>query len=740
MKNFSRFFPLVLFLVLTFIFFYPFFLQGKLPIPSDTIIGLYHPFRDLYSEKYPNGITYKNALITDPVRQQYPWKEYAITSLKKGVLPVWNPYEMAGKPQIANFQTGVFYPLNLLLFVSPFYFSWSFFIILQPLLASIFMYLFLRNLKIAKAPAVFGSISFSFSGFMISWMEWGVVGHTYIWMPLLLLAVDKGFLAQNIKWKAIFILALISSFFAGHLQTFFYSFFVVVIYFSLKVSLIKKRLKIVGSFIFDLLIFIAISSFQWYPTLHYILLSNRANDQSYSQPGWFIPYQNLIQLFAPDFFGNPATLNYYGVWNYGEFIGYIGILGLLFACYSILFRRDKKTFFFVLLLFGSILFATENFISKISYEIQIPFFSSAQPTRLIGIVAFSISILAALGFDYFIKTRKNIIIPIFFVLTVLASATILTRFPNFFPSVNDATVAFNNLKLPIVVFVLSSFFLLILSWRNEKNIKQLITILILFLSVFDLFRFGWKFTPFTPKEYLFPNTEIISFLEKNIGNGRIAVLDDRILPPNFQTAYKIPAITGYDPLYLTNYAELIASNERSDHSINPPFGYNRIITPRNYSSQIFDLLSVKYLLSFDYIEDSKLQLVLEEGTTKLYQNKSVFPAAFFVSQVMYEQEKESLAKKMYSNDLVESAFSTDLEIEGAYSIGSINRIYNSESTIVINTQNQSDGFLVLSQIYYPNSIVTIDGERVMSYEVNMALTGIKVPSGSHIIEHKRSLF
>ena len=79
---------LIVFIVI--IFFWQTFIKGLLPIPSDTIIGLYHPFRDLYAKDYPRGIPFKNFLITDPVRQQYVWKNLSIESLKKGEIPLWN--------------------------------------------------------------------------------------------------------------------------------------------------------------------------------------------------------------------------------------------------------------------------------------------------------------------------------------------------------------------------------------------------------------------------------------------------------------------------------------------------------------------------------------------------------------------------------------------------------------------------------------------------------------------------
>src|SRR3989344_2775167 len=123
--------PFAIIVLIPFIFFWQFLIKGLLPIPADTIIGLYHPFRDLYARDYPRGIPFKNFLITDPVRQQYPWRELAITTIKKAQLPLWNPYSMAGYPLLGNQQSAVLYPLNLLFLILPFSLSWGILIFLE---------------------------------------------------------------------------------------------------------------------------------------------------------------------------------------------------------------------------------------------------------------------------------------------------------------------------------------------------------------------------------------------------------------------------------------------------------------------------------------------------------------------------------------------------------------------------------------------------------------------------------
>ncbi|KKQ34132.1 MAG: hypothetical protein US51_C0052G0002 [Microgenomates group bacterium GW2011_GWA2_37_6] len=415
-----------IFLILAVAFFFSKTLSGMLPVPSDTIVGLYHPFRDLYAKDYSNGIPFKNFLITDPVRQIYPWKELSVELLSKFEIPTWNPYEMAGKPLLGNFQSSPFYPLNIILFINPFYLGWSIFIILQILLSTIFTYLFLKNLKLEKSASVLGAVAFSFSGFVVSWFEWGNVIHTVLWLPLILLSIDKVFefsreisnikdLISNIHikykklfvWFVVLLFSSVSSFLAGHLQTFFYLFIFSFAYLIFRWLEFGKRLNTLILFAICYLIFAIITSVQWIPTLQFINLSARGVDLSWQTPGWFIPWQHLIQFIFPDFFGNPTTLNYFGVWNYAEFVGYIGIIPILFAIYSLFLSKLKDKYFFLGGFIVAIILALPNPIAQIPFKLGIPLLSSSQPTRLISIASFSLAVLGAIGFDHFLKNKEK---------------------------------------------------------------------------------------------------------------------------------------------------------------------------------------------------------------------------------------------------------------------------------------------------------------------------------------------
>lgn len=750
----NKFLPGLLILATVTIFFWQFLLKGLVPIPADTIVGLYHPYLDYYSKEYQRGVPFKNFLITDPVRQQIPWKDLALNLEKKLQLPLWNPYSFSGTPLLANFQSGAFYPLNMIFLIFPFSLSWSLFILLQPLLACFFLFYFLRNLGISKMASYFGSIVFAFSGFAIAWLEWGNILHTALWLPLILLSIDKIFMDKDtkklLKWWIVLILSSIFSFFAGHLQIFAYVLIVSLAYFIFRWIENGRSSRIILLFIGYLFSIAVITLPQWVTTLQFINDSARAIDQvNWNIAGWFIPWQNLVQFLSPDFFGNPATLNYFGEFNYGEFVGYIGILPLIMALFS-LFKKDKAGMFFWALLFVAFIFAFPSIIAKIPYKFSIPFISTSQPTRLIFIIDFCLSVLAAIGVDYFIKTKekKKIIFVISFVFVLFLFLWLFTlAFGKNFITAENIIVSKRNLMLPTFLFLVTSTILIatlfVKKISENKKVIQLLFFLIFVITLLDLFRFGWKYTTFAESRFLFPDTKAIKFLQENLNNYRFMATSAEILPPNFSAYYKIQTLDGYDPLYLQRYAELMAALGRNEPNIEPPFGFNRIITPQNFKSPLIDLLGVKYILSLDEINEPYLEKVYQEGQTRIYNNPRVIDRAFFVGKTIVARDKNEAINLMFENypfkqrAVIEKAASN---LSRNWSVGEVSIDKYSENEVVLSSKNEGEGYLILTDSFYPTWKAEIDGVPTQIYLTDYNFRGIIVPKGNHKIIFKNNLF
>lgn len=745
-KNLFRLF-IIGFFVLNLLFYKDVILNSKLPIPSDTIVGLYHPYRDLLANEYPRGIPFKNFLITDPVRQTYIWKELAVEQISRFELPLWNPYEMTGKPLLGNFQSSPFYPLNIIFLIKPFYISWSIFIITQTVLAGIFMFIYLRSLRLSYIAAFLAALAWSFSGFSIAWLEWGTILATGMWLPLILFCIDKiiyfsksssYFNKSSFLWGLFFVFSVSSSFLAGNLQIFFYIASVSFLYLLSKLIRTDNKSKLVLRFGILTIVIGFITSIQLFQTMFFIINSARSLDRFYLDiDGWFYPLQNFIQFFAPDYFGNPATGNYWGVWNYGELTGYLGIFPLFFALTSVFVKR-KLVFFYGSLLFLSSLFMIKNIISELPFVFSIPFISSAQPTRLIFIVIFSLCVLSAFGCEYILKSKNiksKIVIAYALFIFVLGLVWLITSINYFSIDSVSRDTSIRNLILPTLLVIICGILVLGISIFNKIRIKQTIILVIIVIAVFDLFRFGYKFTPFTNHEYLFPSTKIIDFLQSESQTKvfRIATLNDEILPPNFATYYRIQSVSGYDPLYLKNYAELISAVERGNPDIREPYGFNRIINPKNYSNSVFNLLNVKYILTFQEINNPRYKLVMSEGKTKLYEDLEVLPRVFFVENVIPIKGKQEQIDNLFSlNESDTAVIESDVDdMASNFKTGQVIISNYSDNLVELQTSTSEEGFLVLLDAYYPLWNASVDGKNTVIYKTNHAFRGVLVPAGKH---------
>lgn len=755
-----------LLIIISLAFFYQFLLHSLLPIPADTIVGIYNPFRDYFAASYPRGMPFKNPLITDPIRQQYPWRWLSITLEKQLQLPIWNPYNAAGTPLIANDQSAAFYPLNIVFFILPFAIAWSILIYLQILLAMLGMYWYLASLRIRRVGCLIGAISFAFCGFSMSWLEWGTILQTALWLPYILFAANKLLVPgesksyvrlyklsvrREILWAILLVFSLSASFLAGHLQTFFYVFVIAFFYSVFKILLLpqKRRLKMTGIYLVLLMVFLGLTFVQWMPTMQYILLSARGIDPVLANgQSPFLPWQHLMQFISPDYFGNPATGNYFGVWNYGEFIGYIGIISLILALYAMLFRHDRLSIMYTILCIAALLFALPTFFAQLPYSLHMPFIDTSQASRLLFIVDFALSVLAASGWDYFSRNYSSrILLPVGLVLLGLIlgwGMTFLYAHSSLFAD-NTYLTARHNLYLPTITTIASCvvFLLFIFTKARNRNIHYGLVGLMLLIVIFDLLRFGLKYNTFTPQSDLYPTTNTLAYLQSHLGDYRFMSIDNRILPPNFSLMYKLADIGVYDPLYLRSFGEYMIASNRQKPDVSGPFGFYKIITTSNYNSPFIDLLGVKYILSIDPITNNQnLKNVYTEGSTHVYENMRVLPRTFFLHTLHYASSQQDAINQLYSiqKDLLTDGVVQQTDVARQYSPGQVKLASYSENKITSITDNNGQGYLLLTDTDYPIWHAYIDGVETKIYRTDYLFRGIVVPPGHHTITYADSLF
>lgn len=733
----NKYWPLFIIILLWLIFASPFFLKAKIPYPSSYQVSFFPPWNAY--EKFWGPV--KNNAMPDVIDQIYPWRHLAIDIWKSGQIPLWNPFSFAGTPLLANYQSAVLSPFNILFFILPFVGAWSFLILLQPLLAGLFMFIFTRSLKLSRFSSVLSSIAFMFCGFITVWMVYGTLAYAILFLPLALFSLEKFYESSRLRFLVIFAFTIPLSFFSGHFQISLYFLFGVISYLIFKFIVhrdIEKAIFSLVYFSFGILMSLP----QILPSLEFYLQSLRSGIY---QAVEVIPWTYLLTFLAPDFLGNPVTRNdWFG--HYAEWNSYIGIMPLLIALYSITNIKNKQTFFWIIIAVLSFLLAFNTPLLKFLIYIHFPVLSTSSASRIIVLFSFAVSVLAGFGIEMIIadikakKIKKVIywqIISSFFFIFLWMIVFLKIILP-----VDKISIAKSNLILPTIIFLFGTFNILMSIFY--KKLLLVAVLLLIFLTGFDMYRFSSKWIPFDNKNLVFPEVPTTGYF-KNIsdfrafGNygGEVSVY------------YKVPSAEGYDALYIRRYGQFIASlsdgrikdSERSVVSLSKTGKY----TPR-----AINILGIKYIIHksidahavwafpFWKYKEGSFKLVYKDGKYEIYQNLNVSPRAFLVDSYKVESNPQRIIDTLFSKDFdprKEIILEKDPGIKLNIDSDKTARITKySPNEVEIKTESSGNSLLFISDSYYPGWRAYVDNLEVPILRSDYAFRAIPVFKGDHIVK------
>lgn len=760
----KRFLIPLICLSIVLLFFFP-ILKGNVPFPGDLLVGNHEPYKSNSYEGFGPGAVPHKAQGPDVITQLYPWKYFVIESYKEGTMPFWNPYQFSGNPQFADFQSGAFYPGNLLFLLTTFLTGWTIYILLTPLLAMFFVYLYLREIGLSRIPSLFSGVVFAFSSYMVVWMEYGNIGHTLMWLPFILYVLEKLMKKYSLRWAIVFVLSFVMAFLAGYIQGYFYLTAVVVLYYFAK-RMFTKTFSLKDTLYFLVLIGfpVALTLFQLLPTLQLFTHSSRGNYTLDQIQNLLNPFWYGITALVPDFFGHPASRNMWVPITYIERVSYFGFLPFILAIYGILTtwkERVVKLFTFIFLI--TFFLTLDLYVTKFLYLLPIPVISTTVPTRLLSLFVFSGSILAGFGFEKLLKREQ---IKKFIVVTFSAVAFIGTLWgvvllsPRFIPDatwVLNMAVAKRNLYLPTfyVLSVVGICVLLFLKkWKTQTT--KLILLGVIVLTLFDLFYFFHKITPFSPREYVFPQTPVMKYLKEHAGINRYWGYGNAAIGSNFTIVENQFSVEGLDALHLDKYTQLLESTttgvppkivSRSDANLAPGFGTGDL-SANTYRKKLMNILGIKYVLNKNdalankqeadiaTFHEDEYKLLWQEGPWQVYENKDVAPRFFLTDRYVVKSDSEFF-KTFYDKSFDEHStliLSQDPGlVRGSLLQKNVSLLSYSPTKVVLKTETDSPSLLFLSDVMYPGWKVYVDGTEKEIFQADYIFRSVVVPEGEHIV-------
>ena len=158
----------------------------------------------------------------------YPLRVEVARQWAAGRLPLWNPYNLAGAPLLADITSAALYPGNLPFLLEPDgtrYRALDRVAALHFILAAIFMYVFARALPLGRPAAALAGLVYAGNGTLLFLASrWIQTQNSAVWLPLVLAAVHRAAERRRFwLWIAIGAGAVAMQILSGYPQYVFYT-------------------------------------------------------------------------------------------------------------------------------------------------------------------------------------------------------------------------------------------------------------------------------------------------------------------------------------------------------------------------------------------------------------------------------------------------------------------------------------------------------------------------------------
>ncbi|MEO0102659.1 MAG: YfhO family protein [candidate division WOR-3 bacterium] len=695
----------------------------------------------------------KSYFWEDVIEHYYPYHYFLFQNLRHFAIPLWNPYIFSGMPFLGDVQSQIFYPLNwLLAFISspsPGFTFWVLEIkmIIHFFLAGIFFYLFLRELNLSFYASLFGAVIFTFSGFLVTHLIHLTMINTYIWIPLLFFFLFRWQKRSSLSDALFAGIILGVANLASHPQITLYFVYTIIIFFLFWLIFKggeRRFLRLKKSVIALFLIFFVgfgLAAIQYLPSYEHSKYTLREEMTFQESAEVSLPPSFPLLLLIPKFFGSITgrgtdSVPFWGKeegYHYWETACYLGIISLIFAILGIFFYPKNEKRLFLILAILSLLAGLGRYTPfyKLVFYFLPGFNRFRIPARFIGLFTFSMATLAGFGMEFFIKERwermanfwRGLLIFSFFMLLfwflfLFGAFRGLSRFlsvPIVQKNINNQFgMFFIFLIIGIIIFGLRKFGKS-LKGKNFLLIKpEGLAALAIFFTFLDLYFFGKNFnlSSYSPEDY-YPRNQNVRYLQNerereifrvNARKGRYM-----ILRRNEGMIHGLELLEGYTPLGLAAYATFDIPLERK-----------------------YDLLNAKYKIKVDELK-RKMDLVL---------NPTCLPRFRFFYQYLLEPNRKRILEILSDDNfdhqhflILErkpSLFNSGTEIKFPDSVKNWIKVLRMENDrMELKVYTEEPGFLFLSEVYYPNWRVKVDGQEGEIYRADYCLRAVPLDKGEH---------
>ncbi len=705
----------------------------------------------------------------DLVSFLWPMYRFSARSLRAGEIPLWNPHLYSGAPYAADNQSGVFYPINLLafaLFGEPSYAVLEGLVVFHVWLAGATSLALLRGMGLRRPAALLGGVAFALSDLFVTHIGNLNLNATAAWLPLLILFTHRALTEEgrrSISWAAGAGAVLAMAALAGHGQMLLLVGLTLAGYVVYRLAIEMTRGKrqeargkevwtgILGMCIRAALIVavgIGGAALMLLPAREMAQHTGRSHLPYAEATAYSLPPQALVGLLAPGFYGRSA-IGFWGDWDRVE-VGYAGVATLVLAAVGIgmagaswiaktkipgsgfKFPRadDPKPLFpvgfFVLLTTLGFLLAMGKHtpLYGLLYR-YVPMFDQVRvPARMTVLADLGLAALAAYGLDRLLHGASPIStwVGLGAIAVGIALLALGLGQARNVPS-ERVTQATMSICVAAALLTLSG----ILIWLVQR--RRWIAWLLVGLLATDLIVLGstLEIEPNDPT-WGFQHQDVVDFLRQDASLYRIEATAGA-WQPDAAPVHGLYDVGGiFNPLGLAPYHAYleVAKGERG--------------------ATLYNLLGAKYVLAPKEQAPGDERLVpvyADNPRIDVYLNTQALPLAFMVHEATIVENHTAAWEALFADfNPTETVILEEsqarhlsetgdrrLEIEG----GTVEFVRYGINEIVLAVEMPADGWLVLSEVYYPGWQATVDGDRVEVLRADYTFRAVRLPPGEHVV-------
>jgi len=698
--------------------------------------------------------------------QFFPWWDYAWKTLLNGELPLWNPWSGMGAPLIANYQSALFYPPNWLdglayVLGGVEWMAWAhtLIVILHLTSAAVGTAMLLRNLHTSWFAASAAGLSYGLGGYLVARAGFFSINAAASWFPWILLILFRMARSFRVKdhLKAGLLYGLL--FLSGHAQTAWYIVLFSgawVVFWSLQIENsrnIYRMMRLLWLWVLAGLLGAMVAAVQLLPTGEYLLNSQRSAEvgfeaaMTYSYWPW-----RVLTIAAPDLFGSPAQGNYWGYGNYWEDAVYIGLLPLLLSLIAVIKmavnrsnwksssqygNRRSLVYFLCAVIAVSFVFALgkNTPVFPLLYR-NIPTFDLFQaPTRFMIWTQMSLAIIAGLAVD---QWKRPIQRGLYWTRLAAAGSFAVSLGAGLtWLLVEEIRMTFISAAAWAGLWgLLTALASLTIPAQERRGRRVIWKGAVLLIISTDLLIAGWGLNPGVEKEFYHPRErpqqiEGRLYLEKELEyelkiehffrfdtffpDRRWEELREVFLP-NLHMLDDVESVNNFDPILPAMYQKWMELVERSRGKA---------------KGQLLDLMAAG-----TFVNET------QPGTYRIMRQENS-PAAkinwVYCSRV-FSSDQEILdvleSGNYYPGE--EILLRGDDQNEGRclQGAGNFKILEKNSSSLKLEVQTDTPGWIFWSQTWYPGWTGRIDGDRVAVLRANYLFQALPVQSGRHIVEFR----